>query len=209
VIRERERKKTQIIERHVDIGESRPVPFGRAPERGPRIVRMRLFSGKITPLSEELVKTLAEHKDIECESRKEVVLDLESVFTNYLRLEKEASDKARELLASRGMPPTELPRLRKACADQKGIKIGDDLLDYLLDQLIEMLMHSGNVDEVFVEDHDLRRRMRPVLRKYLEMDEVLDGEVRGKLKHIQEGSRAWEIEYQKLTSEIQRRKGLT
>ena len=170
---------------------------------------MRLFSGKITPLSEELVKALADNKDIECESRKEVVIDLESVFTNYLRLEKEASDKARELQASRNMPPSELPRLRKAVADQKGIKIGDELLDYLLDQCIEMLMHSANVDEVFGEDHDLRRRMRPVLRKYLEMDEALDGEVRGKLKHVQEGSRTWEIEYQRLMGEIQRRKGLT
>jgi hypothetical protein len=174
-----------------------------------RIVRMRLFSGKITPLSEELVKTLADNKDIECESRKEVVADLESVFTNYLRLEREAGDRAKDMLQSRGLPPTELPRLRKLAAEQRGIKVGDDLLDYLLDQLIEMLMHSGNVDEVFGEDHDLRRRMRPVLRKYLEMDEALEGEVRGKLKHVQEGTRTWEVEYQRLMGEIQRRKGLT
>jgi hypothetical protein len=170
---------------------------------------MRLFSGKVTPLSEELVKTLADNKDIECEHRKEVVTDLESVFTSYLRLEKEAADRAKDMLQARGLPPTELPRLRKLAAEQKGIKVGDDLLDYLLDQLIEMLMHSGNVDEVFVEDHDLRRRMRPVLRKYLEMDEALDGEVRGKLKHVQEGTRTWEVEYQRLMGEIQRRKGLT
>jgi uncharacterized protein len=169
---------------------------------------MRLFSGKIAPLSEELVKALAEHKDIECESRKEVVHDLESVFNNYLRLEREAADRAKDMVESRGLPPSEYPRMRKLAAEQKGIKVGDDLLDYLLDQLIEMLMHSGNVDEVFVEDHDLRRRMRPVLRKYLELDEALDGEVRGKLRHVQEGSRTWEIEYQKVLGEIQRRKGL-
>jgi uncharacterized protein len=169
---------------------------------------MRLFSGKIAPLSEELVKALADHKDIEAPARKEVVLDLESVFTNYLRLEKEASDQAKDVLQARSLPQSELPRLRKVAAEQKGIKIGEDLLDYLLDQLIQMLMHSGNVEEVFVEDHDLRRRMRPVLRKYLEMDEVLDGEVRGKLKHVQEGTRTWEVEYQRLMGEIQRRKGL-
>jgi hypothetical protein len=170
---------------------------------------MRLFSGKITPLSEELVKALVDNKDIECESKKEVVTDLESVFSNYLRLEREASDKAKDLLQQRGMPPSELPRLRKLAAEQKGIKIGDDLLDYLLDQLIEMLMHSGNVDEVYGEDHDLRRRMRPVLKKYLELDEVLDVEVRSKLKHVQEGTRTWEVEYQRLMGDIQRRKGLS
>ena len=140
---------------------------------------MRLFSGKITPLSEELVKALADHKDIETESRKEVVLDLESVFTTYLRLDKEAADKAKDMLQARSLPPSELPRLRKLCAEQKGIKVGDDLLDYLLDQLIEMLMHSGNVDEVFGEDHDLRRRMRPVLKKYLDLDEALDERLLG------------------------------
>ena len=169
---------------------------------------MRLFSGKVTPLSEELVKTLADNHDIECERRKEVVLDLESVFTTYLRLDKEASDKAKDMMTARSLPPSELPRLRKLASEQKGIKVGDELLDYLLDQLIEMLMHSNNVDEVFGEDHDLRRRMRPVLRKYLELDEALDGEVRGKLKHVQEGTRTWEVEYQRLMGDIQRRKGL-
>ncbi len=170
---------------------------------------MRLYSSKITPLSEEIVKTLVDSKDIECESKKEVAHDLEAVFNNYLRLEKEAADRAKDMAQARGLPPSELPRLRKLAAEQRGIKVGDELLDYLLDQLIEMLMHSGNVDEVFGEDHDLRRRMRPVLRKYLEMDEALDGEVRGKLKHVQEGTRTWEVEYQRLMGEIQRRKGLT
>lgn len=170
---------------------------------------MRLFSSKIASLSDEIVKSLVENKDIECESKKEVVLDVEAVFSNYLRLDKEAADKAKEVLSSRGLPQGEYGRLKKLSAEQKGIKVGDEILDFLLDQLIEMLMHSHNVDEVFVEDHDLRRRMRPVLKKYLEMDEVLDGEVRGKLKHVQEGSRTWEVEYQRIMDDMQRRKGLT
>ena len=169
---------------------------------------MRLFSGKVTPLSEELVKTLADNHDIECERRKEVVLDLESVFTTYLRLDKEASDKAKDMMTARSLPPSELPRLRKLASEQKGIKVGDELLDYLLDQLIEMLMHSNNVDEVFGEDHDLRRRMRPVLKKYLDMDEALDTEVRGQLRHVQEGSRTWEVEYQRVMGDIQRLRGM-
>ena len=169
---------------------------------------MRLFSGKIVPLSEELTKALVENHDIECESRKEVSRDLEAVFSNYLNLEREAIEKAKDIMASRGLPPTELPRLKKLAAEQKGIKIGEDLLDFLLDQLIEMLMHSTNVDEVFVEDHALRRRMRPVLKKHLELDEELESEVRSKLKHVQEGSRTWEIEYKRLMGDIQRRKGL-
>ncbi|MDC0745219.1 MULTISPECIES: DUF507 family protein [Polyangium] len=169
---------------------------------------MRLFSGKIAPLSEEIVKTLADNGEIECEDRKEVVRDLESVFSQYLATEKEVMDKSKATLESRGLPPSELGRIRKIIAEQKGIKIGEDILDYLLDQCIEMLMHSGNVDEVYGQDHDLRRRMRPVLKKYLAADDELDAEVRNKMKNLQEGTRTWEVEYQKIKNEIQRRKGL-
>ena len=169
---------------------------------------MRLFSGKIAPLSQDIVKALADNHDIECEERNEVVRDLESVFTNYLQMEREATDKAKAIVESRGLPQTDFARIKRLAAEQKGIKVGDDMLDFLLDQLIEMLMHSNNVDEVFVEDHDLRRRMRPFLKKHLDVDVALDGEVRGKLKHVQEGSRTWEIEYQRIMGDIQRRKGL-
>ncbi len=170
---------------------------------------MRLFSGKIAPLSEELTRALVENKDIECDSKKEVTRDFEAVFNNYLQLDKEATDKAKEVLTSRGLPQTEFARIRKLSAEQKGIKVGEDLMDFLLDQLLEMLMHSANVEEVFVEDHDLRRRMRPILKKYLELEDELDTEVRSKLKHVQEGTRTWEIEYRRIMGDIQRRKGLT
>jgi hypothetical protein len=169
---------------------------------------MRLFSGKIAPLSEEIVKSLVENGEIECEDRREVVRDVESVFQSYLSTERDANDRAKEIMDSRGLPPSEFGRIKRLAAEQKGIKVGDEMMDYLLDQLIEMLMHSGNVDEVFGEDHALRRRMRPALRKHLEIDESLDQEVRGQLKHMSEGSRTWEVEYQRVMGDIQRRKGL-
>jgi uncharacterized protein len=169
---------------------------------------MRLFSGKIAPLSEEIVRALVENRDIECESKKEVTLDVESVFSSYLQSDRDATEKAKEILLARGLPQSEFNRVKRLAAEQKGIKVGEDMMEHLLDQLIEILMHSSNVDEVYVEDHDLRRRMRPLLRKYLDMDEALDTEVRGKLRHVQEGSRTWEVEYQRVMGEIQRRKGL-
>jgi hypothetical protein len=169
---------------------------------------MRLFTTQITPLSEEIVKALVDGKDIECESKSEVVLDVESVFKSYLQSERDSVEKAKEMVAARGLPQGEFQRLKKLVAEQKGIKVGDEMMDFLLDQLIEMLLHSNNVDEVFGQDHDLRRRMRPVLRKYLDVDAALDTEVRNRLKHVQEGSRTWEIEYQRVMGDLQRRKNL-
>ena len=169
---------------------------------------MRLFSGKIAPLSEELVEALVAGGDIECESKKEVVLDVQSVFTSYLQQEREVTEKAKSTMEARGLPQSEFARVKKLAAEQKGIKVGDDLLDFLLDQLIEMLLHSGNVDEVFAQDHDLRRRMRPVLKKHLEVEEALESEVRGQLKHLQEGTSAWDVEFGKTVELLRRSRGL-
>jgi len=170
---------------------------------------MRLYSGKVRELGDELARALVDGNDIETESRAEVGKDLESVLNAYIQAEKEVMEKAKDILQSRGMPQSELARIKKLAADQRGIKIGDEMMDYLLDQLIEMLMHSNNVEEVFAEDHELRRRMRPVLRKHLDMDVTVDAEVRSKLKHVQEGTRTWEVEYQRVMGDIQRRKGLS
>jgi hypothetical protein len=179
---------------------------GRAPAEQ---LDMRLYSGKVRELGEELARALVDGGDIETESRSEVAKDLESVLSAYIQAEREVMDRAKEIMQSRGMPASELGRIKKLAADQRGIKIGDETMDYLLDQLIEMLMHSGNVEEVFAEDHDLRRRMRPLLRKHLEIEEAVEAEVRSKLKHVQEGTRTWEIEYRRIIGEIQRRKGLS
>lgn len=166
---------------------------------------MRVYSGKIPTIASTLVKTLTGAQAIEVGDQAEVVRDFESIFQNYVGLERDVSDRAREMSQSR---PAEYGRIRKMLAEQKGIKVGDEMLDFLLDQLIEMLMHSNNVEEVFAPDHELRRSMRTVLRPHLEVDESLDTEVRAQLKHVQEGSRTWEVEYQRLMRDIQRRKGL-
>jgi hypothetical protein len=155
-----------------------------------------------------MVRALVDAGDIECESPREVQADLEAVLTQYVNDEQEVSERARDLVATRGLPATELSRMRKLVAEQKHIKIGDDAIDYLLDQLIEILMHSNNVDEVFAEDHVLRVRMREPLRKQFAAEETLEQEVRGRLKHVQEGTQMWEIEYRRMMDDIKRRKGL-
>ena len=169
---------------------------------------MRLYAAKIPQLSDEIARALQTAKAIEFETRGEVVKDVESVFSSYSATERQVTERAKDMAQSRSLPPNELARIKGLEAERRGIKLGDDMLDHLLDQLIVMLMHSANVVEVFAEDHDLRRTMRPVLRKHLDEDTVVEQEVRSKLKHVQEGTRTWEVEYQRMMGEIQRRRGL-
>jgi len=169
---------------------------------------MRLYSGKVGPIAAEIVRALLDAQDIEAARPSEVQADVEAVLQQYIRTEKEASDKARDAVQARGLPAADVGRMRKLAAEQMGIKIGDESIDYLLDQILEILMHSANVDEIFAADVELRRKMAPVLKRHMAVDEDLEREVRGKLKHVEEGSRTWEIEYTRMMEDIRRRKGL-
>ena len=169
---------------------------------------MRLFSARIPKLAAEMVRPLVDSKDIEVESAQEVQSDIEAVLQQYMRDEQAVSDRAKEILSQRGLPQSEFSRIKKLAADERKIKIGEDAIDYLLDQLVEMLMHSANVSEIFVEDYVLRRKMREPLRKLAAEEDDLQAEVRAQLKHVKEGSSVWEVEYRRMMEDIKRRKGL-
>ena len=169
---------------------------------------MRLYTGRIPAISADIVRTLISGGDIETESPKEVEADVAAVLKTYVDAEREVMDQAKELMHGRGGGHGDLGRLKQLVAEKKGIKLGDDMLDYILDQLVAMLMYSTNVDEVFVEDVELRRKMAPILKRELAVDEQLEKETRAQLRHMQEGTRTWEIEYRRVLEDIRRRKGL-
>ena len=169
---------------------------------------MRLYSGKVPAIATEAVRALLASKDIEAERPKEVEADVASVLKQYLNDEREVNDRAKDVLERTGKPQSEYQRVRALVADEKGIKVGDDALDYLLDQVVEMLMHSNNVEEVYVEDVGLRRRMAPIFKKHMAVDSALDSEVRAQLRHVKEGTREWEVEYGRVLEQVRRKKGL-
>ena len=155
-----------------------------------------------------MVGPLLQDGDIEAESPGEVEMDIVAVLNQYMRDEQAVSDRAKEILAQRGLPQGEFGRIKKLVADERKIKIGEDAIDYVLDQLVEMLMHSANVGEIFVEDYVLRRKMRDPLRKLAAEEDDLQAEVRAQLRNVKEGSSVWEVEYRRMMDDIKRRKGL-
>ena len=169
---------------------------------------MRLHSAKVPQIAAEMVNALLSGSDVESDSPKEVALDIASVLNQYIRDEQEVTEQAKTMLAARSLPQTDYNRIRKLVAEERKLKLGEDAIDYLLDQLIEMLMHSTHVDEIFAEDFVLRRKMRDPLRRQFAEDEEIEQQIRGRLKHVQEGSSVWEVEYRRMSEEIKRRKGL-
>ena len=169
---------------------------------------MRLYSAKVPKLSNEIVTAVTREGDVETTSPREVQLDVEAVLNQYVKDEQEVSDRAKTMMAQRGLPQTEFGRIKKLVADERKIKIGDEAIDYILDQLVEMLMHSTNVEEIFAEDYVLRRKMREPLRAEASQEQELQAEVRAQLRHVQEGTSMWEVEYRRMMDDLKRRKGL-
>ena len=169
---------------------------------------MRLFSGRVSPIATEVVRVLTAAKDIESEAPKEVVLDIEATLKQYLTAEKDVNERTKDLLERTGRGMTEFGRLRSQMADQQGIKVGDEMLDYLLDQVVAIFHHSANVDEIFAQDVELRRKMAPIFKKNMSEDAELDGEVRAQLKHLTEESRSWDVEYARVLEQVKRKRGL-
>ena len=170
---------------------------------------MRLYSGKVHVIAGEIVRTLTAEKDIEVEDAREVETDLESVLKEYLRQEREITERAKDRLEATRGDRNELGRIKRTLAEQRGFGLGEEGISWILDQLLQMLMRSTNVAEVFSDDAAMRRKMRTILQKHMSVDDELDKEVRAKIKNLQEGTATWEVEYAKVMDQAKRKRGLS
>ncbi len=169
---------------------------------------MRLYSGKISPIVDDLIRTLTANGDIEVEEENEVRLDLEAVLKEFIRREREMVDEAKNRMEREGLGYATLGRMRSRLAKEQGFPQQDEVLPYLIDQLLNMLFHSQNVAEIYADDVVLRKKMTPILRRHMEVEDELDQEVRSKIKNLHEGTAAFEIEYEKVMGQIKRKQGL-
>jgi len=183
-------------------------------KRGPEFrvfqITMRIYRGKIKPISEDVVKTLIEGEDIEVEEDQveEVVLDVEAIIKEYLRMDEQIAGEAREIIQKQGASYTEFGKVKRMLAEEKDFETGDAAMRWIANQIIESFMYNNRVEEVYSEDHKLRVKIAKVFDQYLGLEEQVDREIRDKIKNIEEGTEDWNIEYKKLYEKIARRKGL-
>ncbi|MBQ9817839.1 MAG: DUF507 family protein [Proteobacteria bacterium] len=171
---------------------------------------MKIYSGKIPAMANEISQCLIREKavEVEPEEMEEFHLDIEAVLRSYVDTERRIHEEAQELISHRGLDFSSLNRLKREVAKKYNFAMGDDAIDWLTDQLIEMLYHTTHVEEIWADNNDIRRLTRPILLKHTALDEELDVEVRKKIKNLNEGSVAWDIKYQQVLEDVKRRKGL-
>lgn len=171
---------------------------------------MRLYPKVIPTIAREVVQTLMGDGDIEVETLRiaDAEMDMAAIMREYLAAEERVNQATKEALERRGYDHSKFSQVKREMADVRGFKMGDEGIDYVIGQMMEFLLISRNVEEVYSEDPVLRKKIYAIFKKHLDVDEELDREARSRLKHLQEGTAAYDIEYQKLMEQLRRTRGL-
>jgi hypothetical protein len=171
---------------------------------------MRLYPKLVPLIAREIIDRLAKDKDIEVEAIRmaDAEMDMAAIMREYLANEERVNQATREALERRGYDFSKFNQVKREMADVRGFKLGDDGIEFVINQMLEFLLISRNIEEVFADDTQMRPKILQVMKKHLDIDEEIDREARGRLKHLQEGTSAYEIEYQKTLEQIRRARGL-
>jgi hypothetical protein len=174
----------------------------------PRSQPVKLYTGKIAVIAEEMIRSLSTEGDIEVGDGHEAQLDVEAILKEYVRVDRELTDKAKDVMEQRSLPYGQFGKLKRALAEEKQFALGEEATAWMANQILESFMASAHVEEVFADDVVLRKKVRDILRKHMMVDEELDQEVRNRIKNLEEGTQAWELEYKRAMDQIKRKHGL-
>ncbi len=165
---------------------------------------MRIYRERIPAISQGIVDGLIKDEliEVEAEFRGEVELDVESVLKEYRRADYELTEKARDLVSQRGLDYSHTFKLKSRLANERKFSLGEEAIDWITNQIVEILLQSRNVEEVFGEDHELRRSIAPVLKKELNVDSELDREVKKRIRNLSEGTSDYDVQYQQTLEQL-------
>lgn len=171
---------------------------------------MKIYRKMIPSISKEILRSLLNDKlvDIVDGHREDAELDISHVLVDYLDKEEKLNNDARDLIKHRGLPIEKLGIVKKNLADARDFVVGDDVGDWIMNQMVEALFNSRHIAEVYAEDHDLKRACIAVLRRYQGVDEQIDKEVRSRIRQFREGTTDWDIEYDRVITQMRRIHGV-
>ena len=171
---------------------------------------MRLYPKLVPIIAREIIQRLMLEGDVEVEPIRvaDAELDMAAIMREYLANEERVNQATREALERRGYDFSKFNQVKREMADVRGFKLGEEGIEFLINQMLEFLLISRNIEEVFGDDNVMRPKILQVMKKHLDIDDEIDREARLRLKHLQEGTSAFEIEYQKVLEQIRRARGL-
>jgi hypothetical protein len=171
---------------------------------------VRFYPKLIPAIAKDIVADLTSngHIEVEAENMDDAREDFASIMREYQQQEEALTESAKAMLIRRDWPRSKLAEAKQIVAAQRRLPMGDDGIDYVIEQMLEFLLISNNIEEVYAPDNILRRRIVLIMRKYQGLDDEVEKEVRARLKHLEEGTSDWEIQYKRVRETIRRNKGM-
>ncbi len=171
---------------------------------------MRLYPKLVPIIAREIIQKLMQDGDLEIEAMRQAdaEMDLAAIMREYLANEERVNQATQEALARRGYDNSKFGQVKREMADVRGFKLGDEGIEFVINQMLEFMLVSRNVEEVFAADNEMRPKLAQIMKRHLDIDEEIDREAKSRVRHLQEGTSAYEIEYQKTIEQIRRARGL-
>ena len=169
---------------------------------------MKLYAGKIDTIAAEIIGRLTSENDIDIDESEEARLDVASILKEYLRVDRELTERAKDIMEIRGLSYSAFGRTKRSLADQKDFGLGEEGVSWICTQLLEMFMQSPHIEEIYADDATLRRKIKEILHKHMTVDEELDKEVRQRIRNLEEGTSTWEVEYNRVMEQMKQKHGI-
>src|SRR5436190_16269479 len=134
---------------------------------------MRLYPKVIPIISRECIQIMMQDGDIEVEPMRiaDAEMDMSAIMREYLANEERVNQATREALERRGYDFSKFNQVKREMADVRGFKMGDEGIEFAINQMLEFLLISRNIEEVFADDTGMRPKILSVMKKHLDIDE--------------------------------------
>lgn len=171
---------------------------------------MRIYKAQYKLVATDILRTLSQRELIEISDdlKGEAELDIISVIREYNRISRQIREQARD--QSYGGSYGDIRRTQRRLARDRGVKLGDEAIGYVVEQIMETLLASPNFDEIYATDRELRAAITPIIQSHSrDKEDELDAMTRERIQNLEEGSTAWDIEYQRVMNTLREKRGLT
>ena len=171
---------------------------------------MRLYKAKVAEIAQAIIQNLNDdgHIEVDNMNRSEAEADIVAIMTEYLNRDRRLRETVRERMAKFSIPYDQYSKIRSQIAQEWGHPVGNRVERYLSNQFIESFMISRFIDEVFSEDHVIRKGILEILKGFDVDEGALRDEAREQIKNVQENTVEYEIRFSQALKEIKRRHGL-
>jgi hypothetical protein len=131
--------------------------------------------------------------------------DIRAVLNSYVHTDKRLTEEARKIVESRGDDPSMIYSEKRRLAKHENFGLNEDAPSYIVGQLIEALLHTESVEEVYAEDKEIHQLLQPEVREVMSNQRNLQQEVEQRIRNLERGSQTWEDQFYQVSQRLKER----